>query len=183
MKKISCAILALAILAPAAHAAGLSAALTFSYIGMADSGFREVYGAGGFMPGLRLEAALGGSVSIYAAYGYFTQKGETPLMGHECDSTQHHAAAGAAWRRSLSPKLDGFLHAGLAYVRYSEKAMDEEISGGALGAEAGAGLDFKISSRLFVQPFVSYLYAGDTVDGAKVKLGGFRAGLGLGVRW
>lgn len=182
MKKILHATLAILFLAAAAQAVDMSAALTFSYLGAADGGFREIYGSGGFMPGLRLEAMVGGDISLYAAYGYFNQKGETAVLGSESRSKQHFASAGAAWRRGLSPALNGFLHAGLLYVHFQEEALGAELSGNAIGAEAGVGAEFRLGSKLLLVPFASYLFASDTVDGVKIKLGGFRAGIGLGLR-
>lgn len=182
MKKILHATLAILFLAAAAQAVDMSAALTFSCLGAADGGYREIYGSGGFMPGLRLEAIVGGDISLYASYGYFSMKGETAVLGFASRSRQHFASVGAAWRRALSPALNGFLHAGLLYVHFREEALGEELSGNAIGAEAGAGAEFHLGSRLLLVPFASYLFANDTVDGVKVKLGGFRAGVGLGVR-
>ena len=111
----------------------------------------------------------------------FRKKGTTAVLAEESKTTQHFIAAGAAWRKGLSAKLDGSLYAGLLVVRYREEALGETVKGTALGVEAGGGLRYMLSARLFLSPFVSYLLADDTIAGTKVKLGGFKAGVGVGL--
>ena len=83
----------------------------------------------------------------------------------------------------MGEKLDWSVYAGLLYVIYREEALGEKVTGSAPGAEIGASLEYKISARLFLFPFAAYMLANDTVEGTDVKLGGFKAGVGAGIRF
>ncbi len=180
MNKKIIVILAIMSLTAAVQAKNMSAALTLSYLAHADSGFKEVYGSGGIMPGLRLEAGIMKNVSLYASCGFLSKKGTTPVLEQEAKSTQRYISAGAAWQQSLSEKLEWNLYGGLLFVIYREEALDETITDNAVGLELGGGLRYRLCAKLFLNPFISYLLAGDTVDETKIKLGGFKAGIGLG---
>ncbi|TFG78056.1 MAG: hypothetical protein E4H23_08180 [Chrysiogenales bacterium] len=183
MKKNLLVFLALLSLAAAAQAKNMSAALTVSYLGKADSGFKEIYGSGGIQPGLRLEALLGKGISLYGSYDYFSKKGKTPVLQEDASSRQHFISAGAAWRKGLSEKLDWSLYGGLLLISYQEEALGETVKENAFGVELGGSLQYKMSSRLFLFPFVSYMIANDSVGEVEVKLGGFKVGVGLGIKF
>lgn len=182
MKKILLIVLGTALLFTASWAKGFSLAPTLSYLGRDDAGYKEVYGSGGIQPGLRIEAGVWKNLSIYASYGFFTKKGTTPVLEEDAKTTQHSLALGAAWRGTIAEKMAWGVYAGLLHIRYREEALGEEITGGATGIEAGVLLDYDLSDAIFVFPFVSYLKADDTVDEMKIKLGGFKAGIGVGIR-
>lgn len=183
MKKTLLVILALATMAAIVPAKNLSLALTASYLGKSDSGFKEIYGSGGVMPGMRLEAVVWKGLSIFASYGFFAKTGATPVLADEARTRQHFMAAGAAWRGRLAEKLDWSAFAGLLFVSYREEALGEEATGTATGGEIGASLEYKVSARLFLFPFAVLMLASDAVEGTDVKLGGFQAGVGAGIRF
>ncbi|TFG80565.1 MAG: hypothetical protein E4H23_02040 [Chrysiogenales bacterium] len=182
MKKILLLVLGISLLVTASWAKGFSLAPTISYLGKDDAGFKEVYGSGGIQPGLRAEAVVWKGLSIYASYGYFSKKGTTPVLEEEAKTTQHSISLGAAWRGTLSEKMSWGIYAGLLHIRYQEEALGEKIKDGSSGLELGALLDYNLSEKIFLFPFLSYLAANDTIDDIKIKLGGFKAGFGLGVR-
>jgi hypothetical protein len=181
MKKTIILIAALAALFPAVQAKGISLALSASYFAPADGGFKEIYGSGGVLPGLRLEVGVVRCLSLYASYGYFSKKGTTPVLAEEAKSTQHHAALGASWNRGISTNLGLGLWGGLLYVSYKEEALGMQASGSAVGFEAGGHLRVSLGKKLFASPFISYGLARDTVEEVDLKLGGLRAGVGLGI--
>jgi hypothetical protein len=183
MKKTLLVILAITTMAASVPARNLSLAMTASYLAKSDSGFKEVYGSGGVMPGLRLEAAVWKGLSVYGAYGYFAKTGTTPVLAAEAKTRQHFLAAGGAWRGALAPKLEWGLYGGLLYVNYREEALGDKVTGNALGFEIGARLDYSVSAKFFLFPFVACLLANDTVAGTDVKLGGFQAGVGAGIHF
>lgn len=183
MKKTLLAVLALTTLATSLPAKSISLALTVSYLGKADGGFKEVYGTGGVLPGLRVETGIWKGLSLYGSYGFFAKTGTTPVLAAKAKTTQHFIAAGAAWRGVLAEKMDWSVYAGLLYVIYHEEALGKKVTENAPGAEIGASLEYKISSQLFLFPFAAYMLANDTVDGTGIKLGGFQAGVGAGIRF
>ena len=182
MKKIALLLLGISLLITISWAEGFSLAPTISYLGKEDAGFKEIYGSGGIQPGLRAEAVVWKELSIYASYGYFSKKGTTPVLEEEAKTTQHSFSLGAAWRGALSGKAAWGIYAGLLHIRYQEEALGGKIKDSAMGIELGALLDYSLSDRIFLFPFLSYLTASDTIDDMKIKLGGFKAGVGLGIR-
>jgi opacity protein-like surface antigen len=183
MKNTLLLILAVMSLTITIQAKNMSAQLTVSYLGHADSGFREIYGSGGIQPGLRFEAVVWKDFSLYAAYGYFSKKGTTPVLEEEAKTTQHFISVGPVWQRQLSEKLSWNIYAGLLVVVFREEALGETIKDNAVGLEVGGGIRYRLSAKLFLSPSVSYLLANDTVESTEVKLGGVKAGVGLGIRF
>jgi hypothetical protein len=182
MKKILLLVAGISILLATSWAEGFSLAPTISYLGKNDAGFKEIYGSGGIQPGLRAEAVVWKGLSVYAAYGYFSKKGTTPVLEEEARTTQHSFSLGAAWRKTLSEKAAWGIYAGLLHIRYQEEALGDKIKDSAMGIELGALLDYNITEKIFLFPFLSYLKADDTIEETKIKLGGFKAGIGLGIR-
>jgi hypothetical protein len=183
MKKILLLVMAISVLFASSWAKSFSLAPTLSYLGKDDAGFKEVYGSGGIQPGLRFEATISKNFSLYAFYGFFSKKGTTPVLAEEAKNTQHSFSIGAVWRGTLSGKMTWGVYAGLLHIRYQEEALGDKIKGSATGVELGALLDYNLSESIFILPFLSYLKADDTIDDKKIKLGGFKAGVGLGFRF
>lgn len=181
MKKVLSLIAGVALLFPALLAADVSLALGASYLAPADGGFKEVYGSGGVLPGLRLELVVAKGFSAYASYGYFAKKGTTPALQEEASSTQHYLALGATWRKGLSARLGLGLWAGALYAKYEEEALGMTTDGSAVGLDAGIDLRFTLSGKLFLSPCISYKLASDRIEDVDIKLGGFQVGIGLGI--
>jgi len=182
MKKILLLVLAISLLVAANWAKGFSLAPTLSYLGKDDAGFKEVYGSGGLQPGLRAEAVVWKNLSLYASYDFFSKKGTTPILEEETRTIQHSLALGAAWRGKFSEKISWGVYAGLLHIRYQEEALGDKIKDSATGIELGVLLEYDLSDKIFIFPLLSYLKADDSIDDMKIKLGGFKAGIGLGIR-
>jgi hypothetical protein len=161
----------------------VSLSIGLSYLGKEDGGFKDVYGSGGTVPGARAEARLWESLSLYAGYGYFTKKGTTPVFKEEAEATQHLLSVGVNWEGKLVARVIWGIYAGLLYVRYEEEALGEVIKDDATGFEGGISLRYDFLKRFFLFSFLSYLRADDEVERVKIKLGGWRAGANLGVRF
>lgn len=183
MKKILLLVMAISALFASSWAKSFSLAPTLSYLGKDDAGFKEVYVSGGIQPGLRFEAVVWKGLSAYTAYGFFSKKGTTPVLKEKTKTTQHSFSLGAAWRGTLSEKMAWGVYAGLLYVSYREEALGDKIKGSATGVELGALLDYNLSESIFFLPFLSYLKTDDTIEDIRIKLGGFKAGIGLGFRF
>jgi len=149
----------------------------------ADSGYKDVYGQNAFLPEIKTGMSLSGPFYLWAGYGLVSKKGETLVLKYEAKSTQHFISAGAGYKGTLSEKLEWLAEAGLLVVSYKEEAMEVTVTGSALGFLAGAGLVYRLGERFFVAAEAGYLLASDEVEGKTIKLGGLRAGLGLGIRF
>jgi opacity protein-like surface antigen len=160
-----------------------SATLLGSLLIPADSGYKDVYGKSGFYPELKAGYALSDRFYLWAAYGFLGKKGETPVLKLEAKSNQHFLSLGAGYRGMLSGNLGYEAALGLMMVSYKEEAMETSASGTAFGFRADAGLTYALSGPVFAVAELGYLYASDKVEGETVKPGGFKAGLGLGLKF
>jgi len=148
-----------------------------------DTGYTDVYGKSGFLPEIKAGVSLSGSFFLWARYGFFGQKGETPALKLEAESSQHVFSLGAGYRGKLGSKLGYEIEAGAVLVRYKEEAMGLSSSGSAFGFRAGAGLTYALAGPVFAAAEAGYLYASDKVEDITIKPGGVLLGLGLGVKF
>jgi len=159
----------------------LTVSITANYLGPADDGFKEIYGNGLFYPELKLGYKMSKSWFLWARYGFLSANGTTPVLNREAKSTQHFLSGGPGYMAKISQKLIYTIEAGVFYVKYKEEALGEELSDSAVGFRVDSGLMYRLSQALFVEITLGYLNASDTIEDFPVKLGGFKAGIGLGV--
>ena len=182
MKRVA-AVIALGLFSAAAAPAAdrLMLAIGVSYLQPADSGYREIYGDKAFAP--EAWAALGvyKGLHAFAGYGWFTKKGTTPDLGLEAKSTQRYFWAGLGYVGRVADMVRFIFEAGAASIGYKEDALGLTVSGSRLGLRGGAGLLF-LSRILFMGLDLGYLGASAAVEDVKVKLGGFKASVCVGLR-
>lgn len=184
MKKALILLFILGIIGGVLQAAeNFSAAISGSILFPGDSGYKDVYGKSAFFPELKAGYALSEKLFVWAGYGFLYKKGETPVLKLEAKSSQHFLSLGAGYRGMLSASLGYEAGVGLVLVAYKEEAMSTSASGTAFGFRADAGLTYALTGPVFALAEVGYLYASDKVNGETVKPGGFKAGLGLGVKF
>jgi hypothetical protein len=151
------------------------------YLQPADPGFKDVYGSRVFYPEFQAGARLYRGLYVVGGFGTFTKNGETPDLHLPAKSSQSFFTAGLAYIATVSGRLKVKLEAGAAEMRYKEEAMETVASGSKLGFEAGMG--FLVTAKvLFAGVNLGYITASDTVGDVRIKLGGARASVCLGVR-
>jgi len=160
-----------------------SATIYGSLLVPGDAGYKDVYGKSMFYPEIKAGYALSEKIFIWAGYGFLCRKGETPVLKLEAKSSQHFFSLGAGYCGILSEKLGFEADLGLVMVSYKEEAMQTSASGTAFGFRADAGLTYALFGPVFAVAELGYLYSSDKVEGETVKPGGFKAGLGLGVKF
>ena len=160
-----------------------TATFTGSVLFPGDSGYKDVYGKTGFLPEFKAGYALSESLYLWAGYGFLYKKGQTPVLKLEAKSSQHFLSLGAGYRGTLSASLGFEADLGLVLVAYKEEAMGTSASGTAFGFRADAGLTYALFGPVFALAEVGYLYASDKIEGETITPGGFKAGLGLGVKF
>jgi hypothetical protein len=72
---------------------------------------------------------------------------------------------------------------GAFYASYKEEAMQEEVSDSAVGFRVDGSLIYRIGKSLFAGLSLGYLAASDDIEGVSIKLGGFKGGLLLGLKF
>jgi hypothetical protein len=147
----------------------------------ADGNFRDVYGSSVFFPGLEAGFCLSENFFLWFGYGYLSKSGTTPALEEEASSTQHILALGGGYQGDISDKLKFRIQAGILYFSYKEEALEEEVSDSAIGFGLEGSLALDFSDSIFGLVFLGYDYGSDDVEGTGIKLGGFKAGLGLGI--
>jgi hypothetical protein len=114
-------------------------------------------------------------------FATFTKNGKTPELQLPAKSTQNFFTAGLAYIAPVSGRLMVKVEAGAADVRYKEEALGLTVSGSKAGFYGGMGL-LVMSKVVFAGADLGYLSASGTAGDVKIKLGGARASLYLGVR-
>ncbi len=184
MKKTLSLLFLLVLVSGAPQAAeNFSTAITGGALFPGDSGYKDVYGKSAFFPELKAGYALSEKIFVWAGYGFLYKKGETPVLKLEAKSSQHFLSLGAGYRGKLAGQLGYEADLGLMIVAYKEEAMETSASGTAFGFRVDAGLTYVLFGPVFAVADVGYLYASEKVNGETIKPGGFKAGLGLGVKF
>ncbi|MCK4766253.1 MAG: hypothetical protein KAW12_28925 [Candidatus Aminicenantes bacterium] len=164
------------------HMAGFSISITGNYLSPADENFKTYYGNSIIFPELKLRHKIFAGISLWAGYATFSAAGTTgPVLQVETKSIQSYISFGLGYNGNLSPKLGYIIEVGGVSFKYKEEAMGEAVSDTAFGFRADLALTYKIVGPLFVELTVGYLSGSDTINGIDIKLGGMKAGAGLGV--
>ena len=188
MKKgVIVSFLVLLLMAPVYGAGKYTVSLTANFLSPADGDYKDVYGSGVFFPELKLGYKISGNFSLWGGLGLLSAEGSTPVLDEDSKSNQNFISFGAGYNKNLKEKLDFKFELGLAYVNYREEALGEKISDSAFGFKLDAGLLYTISNSFFAVVELSYLCARDTLtfegEEVKIKLGGLKGGIGVGVRF
>jgi hypothetical protein len=184
MNKILCATLMILVLCVFVFSGEkFMVSVTGNYLHPSDSGYKDVYGSSIFYPEIKAGYKLYEDFFIWAGYGFFSKNGTTTELDQEAKSTQHFLSFGIGYDGKISENFGYKAEIGLLNVSYREEAMNEKITGSSIGFRVDAGILYKIFSNFFVKISSGYISASDTVQDVEIKLGGFRAGIGLELRF
>jgi hypothetical protein len=144
--------------------------------------FKGFYGEDAFLPELTAGIKIWGDFYLWAGYGFFGSKGTTDYLYEEMKARQSYLSGGLSYRHMLTDDFGFKIAVGALQAGYKEEGMDMEVSGSALGFRADGGLLMYIG-KAYVELSNGYIYARDSVNSQKIKLGGYRVGLALGVQF
>jgi hypothetical protein len=161
----------------------LMISISGNYLLPSDKNFKNIYGKGLFYPELKAGVKVFKGSYLWVGYGAFSVRGTTPILGREAKSDQTFLSGGAGYILHITKKFDCKIELGLFHVSYKEKSMGEELSDYAIGFRIDSGVIFNLGRIFYVEISLGYLNASDTIDDSPVKLGGFRTGMGLGVKF
>ena len=154
-----------------------------SFLMPSDKNYKEIYGKGKFYPEIKAGYKIYRDFYIWAGYGFFSARGTTiPTLNEEAESSQNFLSLGAGYSKKITNRLEYKLELGAFSVSYKEEAMEEKVTGSALGFRLEGGIVFDLIKTFFAEMTIGYLKASDTVEGISIKLGGFKIGIGFGVR-
>lgn len=154
-----------------------------NYLNPSDSGFKDVYGNSVYYPELKAGYKLYKGVYIWGGYGFFSKKGTTTELEQEAKSTQHFFSFGIGHDGKIVEKLGYKAELGLFSANYKEEAMGEEVTGSSIGYGIETGILYRFWSSFLIKISAGYLSASDRVEEVEIKLGGFKAGIGVEARF
>jgi hypothetical protein len=147
----------------------------------ADSAFREIYGSGAAF-GVQFDLKIWGGLGFWATGGRFKRDGALTLTGETTTITLTPLAAGV--RYALGTRgLTTYIGLGFGFVRYREESPLGKVDEGDFGFVGQAGFLIGLVGPLFADLQARYTKCVAEPAGVKADLGGFQAGLGLGLRF
>lgn len=184
MKKYVSILLMVLILAVTVHAdKKFTITLSGNYLVPSDENYKEIYSEGKFFPEVKAGFKVFKDIYIWTGYGYLTAKGTTvSTLALDAESSQHFLSFGAGYIKNISKPVGIKIELGGFSVKYEEDSMDTNVSGSVLGFRIEGGLVFNISKTIFTELTLGYLNASDTVEESTIKFGGFKTGIGLGIK-
>jgi len=156
---------------------------TGNYLYPSDSGYKDVYGSSLYYPEFKAGYKLYNGFYIWAGYGFFSEKGTTTELGQKAKSTQNFLSFGIGYNGKFSGKLEYKAELGGFNADYKEEAMGEEVTGNSVGFGVETGILYRVWSSFFIKISAGYLSASDKVEEVEIKLGGFKAGIGVEARF
>ncbi len=153
------------------------------YLMSVDEDFKTVYGTGSIFPQVKVGFRLARNFYIWGGYGTVSANGTVPEVNSDAKTSQNFLSVGLKYSGNLSGKLGYKLEAGAVNISYREEALELEIKDSANGFAVELGLLFNMKKRLYTELSAGFISATDVVLNKKIKLGGFKTGLGVGVRF
>lgn len=155
---------------------------TGNYMRSSDSVYRQVYGSSEFYPEFKAGVKVFNNFYIWGGFGFLSSKGHTfPELNLDTKASKKYLSGGLGY--SGNGKITFRIEAGLLHVTWKEEAMDIKNNGSAFGFRIGGGIVYNWNPTFFTEISSAYLIASDTVDDISLKLGGFIAGVGVGIRF
>jgi len=154
-----------------------------NYLLPSDTNFKDIYEKGLFYPELKAGFKVFKGLYLWAGYGFFSATGTTPVLKLEAKSSQKFLSGGAGYMIDIFKKFDFKVEVGLFHVSYTEESMGDKLSDFAIGYRIDGGMIFNLARIFFVEISLGYLTASDTIENFSIKLGGFRTGIGLGIKF
>lgn len=156
-----------------------------NYYSPQDSIYKEVYGKGGPMFGTSLSRNVFWKIEIRAEVNYFQDKGGMTITEEEVKFTLMPIVLGARVRAIETNRLSAYLGAGLDFCPYKEDLPDrfEDVSESATGYHIELGAYVYLFRGFYGDINIRYLKLDVEPFEEKIKLGGLRAGVGIGYRF
>lgn len=158
---------------------------SFNYYASADSIHKELYGKGGLMFGGSLSYEPIRQLEIRGEANYYRAKGNMNFSQEDITFTIIPVVLGLrVWVveiRNFKP----YIGAGFNFISYKEELPDrfENISESTTGTHLEGGTYLHLAKMFYLDFNVRYSFATAESSYEDIKLGGFRAGIGVGIRF
>jgi len=159
--------------------------VSLNYYSVSDSIYKDTYGSGNLMFGAYLNYELFRFLEIMAEANYYQDKGEMTLTKEEMKFTLTPLVLAIRGKLPNMKTSTPYLGVGLEYYLYKEDLPDrfEDVSESTVGFHAEAGVYVNVLKSLFLDLNFRYIKADAKPFDETIKLGGLRAGLGIGFRF
>jgi opacity protein-like surface antigen len=180
MKRILGFLAFLFVLVPPSAAKGFSVGGSLGYYFLADPIYKETYGSGSLIMEGFFGYDLPEHLEIRAAVGYFTANGKMTLTREEIRFRMVPVVIGVRVKPVKLGKLDPYLGIGLDFCAFKETARPGNTSDSTTGFQLEAGTYIALAERFQLDINLRYIKADAKPLDEVIRLGGWRAGVGLG---
>jgi len=185
MKKIMTLTFTLLLMIGFSHyalAKGIKVGCSLNYYSPQDSLYKDIYGKGNLMFNASLSYEVIRRFELRVEANYFRDKGEMTLTKEKITFNVIPIVIGARLRLIDLSVLSPYLGAGVDYYAYKESLPDrfEDVSESEIGFHAEVGSYLNIIQGFYLDVNVRYIKVDTRPFDETIKLGGFRAGVGIG---
>jgi len=160
-------------------AGGFRVGGSIGYYSVADSIYKNTYGSGNFIYGGSLSYDLLRSFEIRGEVGYFKDKGEMTLTQEEIKFSMIPVVIGMRVKLAKIKKISPYLGAGVDFCSYRERARLGDTSDSTTGFHIEGGSYITLGQRFRIDLNLRYVKADARPFDETIKLGGWRAGVGV----
>ncbi len=153
---------------------------SIGYYSLADSIYKDTYGSGNLIYDASLSYDLLRNLEIRGEVGYFRDKGETTLTREEIKFSMIPVVIGLRAKLVTIRKFSPYLGAGIDFYFFEETARLGDTSDSTTGFHLEAGSYIALGRRFHLDLNLRYIKADAQPLDETIKLGGWRAGVGVG---
>ena len=156
-----------------------------NYMVPTEKSFEDIYGSALFNPEIKIGYRFYRGFYGWGGYGISSKNGESLVFKEPAKWEENFISLGPGYYKSISVKFGWKMEAGLVYIRFNEEGLEDKTSTSSIGIRIDGSGVFKISDRFFTEISMGYLFASDRIEkvSKRIKLGGFKTGIGLGFRF
>jgi opacity protein-like surface antigen len=180
MRRLSSVLALLLVLPLFSPAAKLRVGGSLSYYSLSDPIYEDTYGSGNLCINASISYDPLKYLEIRGEVGYFKDTGETTLTREEITFSMTPVAIGLRAKWVTTAKFSPYLGFGVDLVSFKEKARLGETSDSATGFHLEAGSYVELGRRFHLDLNLRYIKADARPLDETIRLGGWRAGIGVG---
>jgi hypothetical protein len=179
MKRIVCVLAFVLVFTLHPSAGELRLGASMGYYSITDSIYKSTYGSGEFICGGSLSYDLLRLFEIRGEVAYFKDKGEMTLTQEEIEFSMIPVVLGIRAKLIKMERLSPYLGAGVDLCSYKEKARLGNTSESTVGFHIEGGSYIALGHRFRVDLNLRYVKADAQPFDETIRLGGWRAGVGV----
>ena len=180
MKKLLCVLTVLFVFVLYSSGEGFRVGGSIGHYIVADSVYQDTYGSGSLIYEGFLSYDLSKHLEIRAAVGYFKDKGEMTLTREEITFSMVPLVLGVRVKLAKMGKLDPYLGVGVDFYSFKERARLGDTSDSTTGFHLEGGNYVALGQRFYIDINLRYVKADAQPLDEVIRLGGWRAGVGMG---